>query len=107
MGVGQQGPLVAQDFELHPIGPGVFELQEDFAAQSGDTDGIVGREAAGRIRQNRVAAGVDEIEEIFSLGVDQSLTAHGHGDALGPGGVECLGHALVGGVFAGANDQPA
>ncbi len=105
--VGQQGPLVAQHLELDPVGARVVQLREDFAAQPGHPDGVLRREAAGRVRQDRVAAGVDEVQQVLALGVDQPLAADRHGDALRARDVQRLGHALVGGVLAGADDQPA
>ena len=105
--VGQQRLLVGQHFELDPIGAGVFQAEQNLAAQPGDADRVVGVEAAGRVRQQRVAAGVDEVEQVVAGGVDQPLAAHGDGDALGAAALERLAHQLVVGVLAGADDQPA
>ena len=55
-GIGQQRLLVGQHFELHPIGAGVFQAQQNLAAQPGDAHRVVGVEAAGRVGQQRVAA---------------------------------------------------
>ena len=55
--VGQQRLRVAEHLELHPVGRGAAQVAEDFAAQPGHADGVVGREAAGRVGQERVAAG--------------------------------------------------
>ena len=105
--VGQQRLLVAQHFELDPVGAGVLQAQQDLAAQAGHADRVVGRETAGRVRQQGVAAGVDEVEQVVALGVDQPLAAHGHRDALGAGHLQRLAHLRVVGVLAGADDQPA
>ena len=87
--------------------PGIAHLREDFAAQAGHADGVVGREAAGRVGQDRVPPGVDEIQQVLALGVDQPLAADRHGDALGARDVQRLAHRLVAGVLARADDQPA
>ena len=105
--IGQQRPLVGEHFELHPIGAGIFEAEQNLAAQPGDADRIVGVEAAGRVGQQRVAAGVDEVEQVVAGRVDEPLAAHGDGDALGAAALERLAHQLVVGVLAGADDQAA
>ena len=49
--IGQQRALVGEHFELHPIGAGVFEAEQNLAAQAGDADRVIGVEAAGRVGQ--------------------------------------------------------
>ena len=44
---------------------------------------------------------------LLPCGVDQPLAPHGHGDAVGAGELQRLGHQVVVGVLAGADDQPA
>ena len=88
--IGQQRPLVGQHFELHPIGAGVLQAEQKLAAQPGDADRIVGGEAAGRVGQQRVAAGVDEVEQVVAGRVDQPLAADGDRDALGAAADERL-----------------
>lgn len=58
-GVGEQGFLVAEDFELDPGGAGVAELLEDVAAEPGDADGVLGVEAPGGVGENGVAGEVE------------------------------------------------
>ena len=82
-GSGSSVRLIGKDFELHPIGAGIFEAEQKFAAQPGDADGIVGIEAAGGVGKQRVAAGIDEVEQVVAGGVDQPLAADGDRDALG------------------------
>ena len=105
--IGQQRLGVAQHFQLDPVGAGVFQAQQNLASQPGHADGVFSRKAAGRVGQQRVAAGVEIVEQVLPLGVDQPLAAHRHGDAVGARQNERLGHQLVVGVFSGADDQPA
>ena len=106
-GIGQQRFLVGQHFELHPIGAGISKPEQQLAAQSSHAHGVVGREAAGRVGQQRVAIAVDRVEQIAALAVEQPLAADRHGNAIGARERERLGHQFVAGVFAGADDQAA
>ena len=47
---------VAQHFQLHPVGTRIVHLREDFASQPGHAHGVGGREATGRVGQDRIAA---------------------------------------------------
>ena len=52
-----------------------------------DADGVVGREAAGRVREDRVATHVEHVEQALALRVDQPLAADGHGHDAAAAGV--------------------
>ena len=47
------------------------------------------------------------VENVLARRVDKPLTADRHGDAVGTGNIQAAGHLGVGGVFAGAHDEPA
>jgi hypothetical protein len=106
-GVGQQRLLVAQDLELDPAGAGVAELIEQLATEAGHADGVVRGEAAGGVGQDRVAVGVDEVEQALALLVVESLAPDGDGDNRAAGGVERVLHEVVGLVLAGADEEAA
>lgn len=47
------------------------------------------------------------VKNIFAGGIQQSLSSHGNRDAVGPRSCQALRHLGVGGVFSGADNQPA
>ena len=59
LGVGEKSLLVADDFELDPVG------EADFAAEARGADGFVGGVAAGGVGQDEDFFAVDVIEERF------------------------------------------
>ena len=67
-GIGQERLLVAQDFELDPVGAGIVEAGEQLAAEAGDADGVLGGEAAGGVGQDGVAPRVEEVEDVAAGG---------------------------------------
>ena len=75
-GIGEQGAVVADHLELHPIG------LERLARELGGADGVPGRVAAGRVRQAEEPEPLDQVDQRpLSRGVD---AAQGDGDDLGP-----------------------
>ena len=106
-GVGQQRLRIPQHLQLDPVGARVFQPQQDLAAEPCDAHGVVGRKTPGRVRQQRVAAAVDVIEDVLPTRVDEPLAAHGHGNAVGSRAGQRVGHQFVAGILAGADDQPA
>ena len=74
-GVGEKGALVAEHLELDQV-----RLQQ-FPAQAGVAAGILGRVAAGRIRQERVFRAVEVPDEAL-LGILEVGPANGHRDHL-------------------------
>ena len=105
--VGQERLRVAQAFELDPIGAGIFQAQQDFAAHPGDAHRVGGVVAAGRVGQQRVAVEIEVVEDVFALAVVEALAADGDGDAIGAREGERFAHRVVGVVLAGADDEPA
>ena len=106
-GSGSSVVLSASTSSFTQSAPGFSRPSRISRPKPGDADRIVGGEAAGRVGQQRVAAGVDEIEQVVAGRVDQPLAADGDGDALGAAALERFAHQLVVGVLAGADDQPA
>ena len=107
IGSGSSVRLSASTSSLTQSAPGFSRPSRISRPEPGDADRIVGVEAAGRVGQQRVAAGVDEVEQVVAGGVDQPLAAHGDRDALGAAALQRFAHELVIGVLAGADDQAA
>jgi hypothetical protein len=105
-GVGQEGLLVAQDFELDPPRPAVAVLLQQVASEQRDADRVVGREAPGRVGQDHVTVQVEVVQQRPPLLVHQPLPADRHGDHLAPAGVQRLLHQLVRRVLARPDEQP-
>jgi len=55
--VGIEGLLVADDFNLDPVG------EPDFAAETRGANGFVGGVASGGVGQKEIFLGIDEIEQ--------------------------------------------
>ena len=87
--------------------PGLPRLVEQFAGQAGVADRVLGAEAAGRVRQDRVALQVEVVEDVAAFLVDQPFAAHGHRRHLAAAGGQAVAHQVVAGVLAGAGDEPA
>ena len=47
--IGEQGFFVPEDFQLDPVSSRIFEAQQNLAAETGDANGIIRRETAGRV----------------------------------------------------------
>jgi len=99
-GVGKQGAGVGEDFEFDPVGPGVLEPFEKLAAQPRGPERFLFGEATRRVGQDRVAFGVEKIEQVPAGLVEKTLAAHGHGHHLGPAGFEAIAHQFERRVFA-------
>ena len=96
--IGVERGLVADDFDLDPVG------EADFAGKTRGADGLVGGVTAGGVWQEEVAARVDEVEQGFHGAVEIDA-ANGDGDHLGARGFEGgLGFLAVA-VFAGTDDE--
>ena len=106
-GIRQQRLLVAEDFELHPILAWVVELLENLSPQPGHPHRIRGAETPGRVGQDRVPIGVDEIQQRPATLVQQPLPADRDRHHFGSRSVQRFGHDLVGLVLSRADDQPA
>ena len=105
--IGQQRFLVAEDLELDPVGHRETVPIEQLPAEPGHADRVGGREATGRVGQDRVPFRVDEVEDVASLSVQQSLLAHRDGDHVGARGDQGFTHLLEAGVLARAHEQAA
>ena len=81
LNVGIERCLVADDFDLDPVG------EADLAAEARGADGLVGGEAAGGVGQQEVALGIDEVEQRLAGAVEVDA-AHGDGDHLRAGGLD-------------------
>ena len=97
--VGIERGLVADDFELDPIG------ESDFAAEASGADGFVGGVASGSVGQQEVFLGIDVVEQRFLAAVEIHA-AYGDRDHLGAAGFEGARGFLERFVFSRANDQP-
>ena len=97
--VGEERAGVADHLQLHHL------AEPGLPREIGGADGLVGRVAAGRVRQQREALGVDEVEDRFAL-AGQAHAPHGDGDDLGAGFVVGLAHDLVRRILAGPDDEP-
>ena len=105
--VGQERPGVCQDFELDPVGAGIAQALQQLAAQPGGPQGLLGREAAGGIGQDRVPLRIEIIKQVPSLAVEQPLPADRDGDHLGTTGRQAVAHQLQRRVLSGADEEPA
>jgi hypothetical protein len=106
-GVGEEGFLIAQDFELDPAGAFVALFFEEVAAEHGDSNGIIGGEAARGVGEDDVLVEIDEAQERAALLIDQAFAADGDGDDLAVAGGQRIAHDVVGGIFAGADEEAA
>jgi hypothetical protein len=70
-----------------------------------DAHRFVGTETTRCVGQNGIAFGVDVIEQVSSLFVEEPLAPHRHGNALRPRQVKCLLHDIVGIVLARADEK--
>ena len=96
--VGIESGLVADDFNLDPVG------EADFAGETRGADGFVGGVTAGSVGEEEVAARVNEVEQGFGGAVEIDA-ADSDGDHLSAGGFKGgLGFLAVA-VFAGADDE--
>ncbi len=97
--VGIEGGLVADDFELDPIG------ESDFAAEARGADGFVGCIASGSVGQQEVLLGIDVVEQRFLAAVEIHA-AYGDRDHLGAAGFKGARGLLERFVFSRANNEP-
>ena len=84
--VRKERSLVADDLQLHPV------REPRRPAQPGGADRLVGGVAAGRVRQQRVAVGVDVVEQRGAVAGVEIDAANRHRHHLGPGGVVRAAH---------------
>ena len=82
MGSGRSVLLSPRHFELHPIGAGILQAGENFAAHAGHAHRIGRVVAAGRVGQERVTAEVEVVEDVLAAAVVEALAADGDGDAV-------------------------
>ena len=73
-------------------GTAALELFEEVAAKPGNSDGVFRGETAGGVGQDGEAFGIDEVQQVSVLGVDEPVSSDGNGDDLGLSGVEALPH---------------
>ena len=92
--------LVADHFQLHPVG------QADFAPQHGRTHRIVGGVARRRIRQDENLRSVDVIDQRFLGAVRQVDAAHRHGHHIGAAGLVAAHHLFKTTIFSRSHDEP-
>ena len=104
--LGVRGPLAAW-YIARKRWDDLRELLEQFAAEAGDANGVLGAEAAGGVRQDREPIEIEILKQRSSLRIHESFASnrdrHRAASALGQrpphgGGV---------GVLAGAGDQSA
>ena len=98
MHVGIEGLLVADDFDLDPVG------ESDFAAETRGADGFVGGVAACGVGQEEIFFGIDEVEQRLFAAVEIDA-ANGDGDHLGARGFDGACGLLSRLVFARTDDE--
>ena len=96
--IGIERGLVADDFELDPVG------KADFAGQARGTDGFIGGVAAGRVGQQEILLRVDVVEQGFLAAIEIDA-AHGDGDHVCAAGFERARGFLKRLVLARADDE--
>ena len=103
--VGQQGSSIGENLQLDPVGARVVQAREEFAAETGGPEGVLGGEAAGGVGQDRIAVEVEKVDQAPPLLVGQAFAADGDGDDLGAAGRQAVAHQLQGRVLAGADQE--
>jgi hypothetical protein len=98
--VGQQRALVADDLQLHPVAHARRPAQPRVA------DRLLGRVAAGRVRQQEEPLRVEVVEDALLLRAVQVHAPHGDRHHLGARRLDGAHHLLVRAVLARADDQP-
>ncbi len=78
--------------------------ESNLACQPGGADCIVGRIAAGSVRQQEIFIGIDVIEQRFLAAV-KIHSPHGHSHHVSAAGFERTGGFLKRFIFAGPDDQ--
>ena len=78
--------MSASTSSLTQSAPGLLQALEQLAAQPGGAQGVLGREAAGRVGQDRVPPGSRIVEQVPALAVEEPLAADRDGDHLGAAG---------------------
>ena len=63
-GVGQQGAWVRQDFEFDPIGTRIAQAFQQFTAQTGGSERVLGGEASCGVGQDGMLLQVDKIQDV-------------------------------------------
>jgi hypothetical protein len=99
-GIGQERLRIAEDLELHEL------RREKLARELGGADRGLRVEAAGRVREDRVAGSVEVVEERRAGIRVEVHAADGDGDAARSAREERLFHELEGGVLARPDEQP-
>ena len=97
--VGIERGLIADDFELNPVG------ESDFAPQTRSANGFVGRVASGGVGQQEVFLGIDVVEQRFLAAVEIHA-ANRDRNHLCATGFERARSFLEGFVFSRADDKP-
>ena len=100
-GVGKEIAGIGMDFEFDPFG------QSGGGGEAGEANGFPGVHGAAGVGEDKVFFRVDEVEDV-GVGVvlaGEVGAAEGDGDDFGAAGFEALGHGLVGGELAGADEK--
>src|SRR5579884_3454862 len=105
--IGQQGLHVAETLQLDPVGTAIAKIAQQLAGQPSMANGVLGAEAASRVRQDGVALQIEIIENVAALLVHQAFAAHGHRRYFAAAGRQAVAHQLITCVLAGAGDEPA
>ncbi len=98
-GVGEERFLVADHFELHPVG------EANFAGQTRGADGFVGGVAGGGVGKNEDFFAIDVVEQGFLGFIGEVDAANGDGDHVRAGGDVRAGHFGEAAVFASTDDE--
>ena len=100
LGVREKSLLIADDFELDPVG------EADFASEACGANGFVGRVTGGGVGQDEHFFAVDEIEERFFRAIGKVDAANRDGDHVRAGGGVSARHLRKRAILASAHDQP-
>src|SRR5439155_3046734 len=85
----------------------VVEVAQKLAAEPGMPDGILGIEATGGVRQDRVSLQIEKVEDVASLFIDETLAADRDGGDLAGARGQAIAHQVIAGVLPGTGDEPA
>ena len=97
--VGEERPLVADHFQLHPV------READLASEPGRADGLVRSVTAGRVRKNEDAALIDVVDQRLFRFVGEVHPPHGDRHHVRARRAVRIGHDRGRRIFACADDQ--
>src|SRR5260370_10941674 len=100
LGIREKRLLVANHFELHPVG------QPNLTSEPRSANGFISGVAAGSVGQNKDFFAIDEIEQRFLRAVSKIDAAHSYSDHVGPGSSMSASHFRKAAIFPSAHNEP-